>query len=72
MASALPDPAEDDVKGIRRARFGGLIREYAQVAQGGQVSDTHRELEDAYRASDRCIDHNETWMAVCEYPRRHT
>ncbi|GAA3470469.1 hypothetical protein GCM10018965_050220 [Nonomuraea roseola] len=29
---ALPDPAEDDIKVIRRDRLGGLIHEYAQVA----------------------------------------
>ncbi|WP_143044134.1 transposase [Nonomuraea jiangxiensis] len=32
---ALPDPAEGDVKVIRRDRLGGLIHENAQVAQGG-------------------------------------
>ncbi|MGW4966892.1 integrase core domain-containing protein [Nonomuraea sp. NPDC004186] len=29
---ALPDPAEADIKVIRRDRLGGLIHEYAQVA----------------------------------------
>jgi putative transposase len=29
---ALPDPAKDDIKVIRRDRLGGLIHEYAQVA----------------------------------------
>jgi hypothetical protein len=29
---ALPDPAEGDIKVIRRDRLGGLIHEYAQVA----------------------------------------
>ena len=29
---------------VRRGRLGGLIQEYAQVAQGGTVSGTHMVL----------------------------
>ncbi|MEU6787248.1 hypothetical protein ABZ912_49360 [Nonomuraea angiospora] len=39
---ALPDPAEGDIKVIRRDRLDGLIHEYAQVTWGGRVLGTHR------------------------------
>jgi hypothetical protein len=39
---ARPGPSWVDIKVIRRDRLGGLIHEYAQVAQGGRIFRTDR------------------------------